>query len=281
MSGPNSTPSPPNIASKAAKWYQRQGFAVLPLYPVDGDRCACGNPACSNQGKHPIESLAYHGLKDASHDPAFIDQWSASWPDMNIGIRTGEESKLIVVDLDTKNNGIDSFYSICERYGNGIMPDTWRVITGSGGMHLYFRHPGRVIPNSAGKIGPGIDVRGDGGYVVAPPSSHISGNHYRWDPANNFKTHPLADPPPWLIIQAQLERAGGNKYAPPIPDLVQDGTRNSTMTSLAGSMWRRNMSPDTIEFALLRENKARCVPPLPDSEIINIVRSITRYPARP
>ena len=95
-----------------------------------------------------------------------------------IGVRTGAVSGLVVVDLDPKHGGIENFTTL----GNGVLllPGQTASRTGSGGIHLYFEHPGPRIRNSASVLAPGVDVRGDGGYAAAPPSVLASGKRYSW-----------------------------------------------------------------------------------------------------
>jgi len=127
--------------------YAAGGWHVLPLSP----------------GKKT--PLSANGLKDATTDPDIIDGWWERNPTANIGIRTGAESGIIVLDVDTKN-GSDGEASL-ESFGP--IPPTYEVATPNAGRHLYFVAPGMSLGNRAG-LRPGLDVRGDGGYVVAPPS---------------------------------------------------------------------------------------------------------------
>jgi putative DNA primase/helicase len=156
------------------------GYYLLPLYGVTPDgRCTCGNQDCSSAGKHPRIS---GGCKAASNDPEVVHHWWSTWPDANIGIATGREAGIFVLDVDEKSGGPASLAELEARHGP--LPATLRSTTGGGGFHLYFRYPadGR-IPNSTSRVGPGLDVRGDGGYVVAPPSLHKSGRRYQWEPS--------------------------------------------------------------------------------------------------
>ena len=156
--------------------YAARGRNVFPVHwPRDGV-CSCGRPDCSSPAKHP---LTPHGLNDATTNPEQIQKWWAQWPDANIGIVTGQVSGIVVVDVDLEKDGIESWDQLC--------PTGWRVqilysVTGSGGMHLYFQAPADELKSTAGTIAPGIDTRAEGGYVVAPPSLHISGQRYAWEP---------------------------------------------------------------------------------------------------
>ncbi len=157
---------------EAALTYAARGWLVFPCWGVTDGACDCGK-TCTSPGKHPITR---NGLKDATTDAEQIAEWFDQHPNANVAIVTGAASGLVVVDLDRKpnKNGIESLKAL------GAMPRTLIARSGSGGLHLYFTHPGGEVPSSSNKLGPGIDVRGDGGYVIAPPSRHISGGVYAW-----------------------------------------------------------------------------------------------------
>lgn len=117
--------------------------------------------------------------KLATTDPDVICQ--IDWTDKNIGIATGEKSKLFIVDIDTKNDG-EVHLKKWEQQNHPLKDDA-RVVTGSGGYHYYFSYPkdfGKQLRNKAGVL-PGVDIRADGGFVVAPPSKHVSGGIYEWE----------------------------------------------------------------------------------------------------
>jgi hypothetical protein len=140
----------------AALRYAARGWRVLPLRPG---------------GKLPATQ---HGLLDASSTLSDLSDWWRKMPNANVGIATGEVSRMVVLDVDTAKGGIGSLGTL------GRLPSTLTARTGSGGWHLFFAHPGRAVPNSVEKLGPGLDVRGDGGYVVAAPSIHPCGDRYEW-----------------------------------------------------------------------------------------------------
>jgi len=175
-----------------------RGLPVFPLhYPVrlrDGTfACSCRRQECKNQAKHPFALLAPNGFKSATTDPAQITQWWHSNPSLNIGLATG---KVIVLDVDPRHHG-DRHLALLEEQRD-IVPHTWAVRTGSGGLHIYLAPPaGVALTNTIGRLGPGIDTRAKDGYVVAPPSLHISGRRYAWifDPDEA----PLAPMPGWLV----------------------------------------------------------------------------------
>lgn len=170
-----------------------RGWPVLPCHTPCGDRCSCcGTSDCPSPGKHP---RTRYGLHDATCDPDVITGWWRRWPAANPGVRTGaapDGAGLVVIDIDPDAGGERSFERLLAEHGQP--PRTLEVETGSGGRHLYFAHPGTAIPNSAGRLGAGIDLRGDGGYVLVPPSQHRSGGAYRWANCN-----PVCELPGWLL----------------------------------------------------------------------------------
>ena len=257
---------------KAARWYAAHGFAVFPLHSARGGVCSCGDLECQNPGKHPRTT---HGFKDATQDQDRIAAWWKRWPDANIGIPTGAASGLLVVDCDPRNGGPADRSELIERFGP--IPDTAEAITGGGGRHLYFRYGGGSVPKT---LAPGIDLKGDGGYVVAPPSIHASGNAYQWDGIAGAKALlNLAEPPAWLLEYIAAARDGSRAQfkAAPAYEKVPEGNRNDHLASLSGTMRKRGMSREAIEAALLEENRLRCDPPLPEAEVRRVAASIAAY----
>lgn len=224
-----------------------------------------GWPVFPCRGKTPRTGT---GVKDATLDPGMIAGWWEQWPDADVGVATG--SGLIVLDVDPEHGGHDSLAALETAHGD--LPETEEVATGGGGRHLYFR-TGQTVRNSAGKVGSGLDIRGDGGYVICPPSRHASGTAYGW--ANLEPTEP-AEAPAWLL-EAASGNGRRNGTAPPVGDAIPPGERNGTLASLAGSMRRRGMSAAEIEGALTVTNQQRCRPPLDAEEVRAIAASIGRY----
>lgn len=264
----------PAPTHKRAVFYARQGFAVFPLYTIEDGRCSCGKE-CPSPGKHPIGSLVPQGCNNASSDPRDVEQWWAVYPDANIGIATGDVSGVLVLDVDLE--GTDTLANLERLYGD--LGPTWSVATGSGGMHLWFRMPNVDIRNSASAIGPGLDVRGNGGYVVAPPSIHLSGNRYRWAEGWHPTKVDLAEVPEWLL--KKMAPVQSLRAANPLPNIIKEGMRNTWMASAAGAMRRKGFGEAAILAALRVENRVRCTPPLDDRELERIARSIERYAPAP
>jgi hypothetical protein len=153
----------------AALAYARHGIPVLPVHTPDlTGGCSCGRGArCERPGKHP---RLRHGLTEASTDPRRIEMWWARWPAANVGLRTGVVMDVADVDSAAGWHGLLHLL-------DGVLPTGPRVRTGSGGWHFWFRPTG--FGNRVSLV-PGLDWRGAGGYVVAPPSRHVSGGDYRW-----------------------------------------------------------------------------------------------------
>jgi hypothetical protein len=160
---------------KEALAYAVKGWHVLPLHhPVNG-ACSCGVSICTSPAKHPRTE---HGLSDATTDLQVITQWWTEEPNANIGVRTGQISGIVVLDIDAKNGGLESWRDLQDFNGR---VDTLTSHTGGGGLHLFFDAPADELKSTSGQIGPGVDTRAEGGYVVMPPSRHISGRQYRWE----------------------------------------------------------------------------------------------------
>ena len=165
---------PGNDLRDAALSYAARGWHVFPLHTWRDGRCSCRRSACDSPAKHPRTT---HGLKEASIDPPTIRAWWSRWPDANIGIATGAVSGFFALDIDPRHGGPASLEA-WERE-HGPLPRTLESETGGGGSHKLFLHPGFPVKNRT-NFAPGIDVRGDGGYIDAPPSLHCSGGRYRW-----------------------------------------------------------------------------------------------------
>jgi Bifunctional DNA primase/polymerase, N-terminal len=135
--------------------YQQRGFSVIPIQPKE---------------KKPLVAWEPYQTDRASEET--LTQWFTSWPDANVGIVTGAISDLVVIDCDSKDATRELKNIVSE------LKPIPRVKTGHG-WHFFFKHPGKSVLNRVGVL-PKMDVRGDGGYVVAPPSVHSSGKRYEW-----------------------------------------------------------------------------------------------------
>lgn len=177
---------------KAALGYAGRGWRVFPLHGIINGSCTCGDRACGSAGKHP---LVRRGLYEATTDGDVIKEWWRRWRSANIGVATGAESGIAVIDIDLPT-ALESLEPLMEA-GLSV---TLTGLTGGGGVHLFYTTKDAELGNSAGRLPgfdgelPGIDLRGNGGYVVAPPSMHRSGHRYEWLDS----TAPLVPQPAWL-----------------------------------------------------------------------------------
>jgi hypothetical protein len=216
----------------------------------------------------------HNGLHGATTDPHAIRNWWEMWPDSNIGVRTG--LNIVVLDVDG-DEGADSLHNLEQRHGK--LPQ-WTVsaVTGGGGMHYYFGAQG--IPNSAGKLGPGLDVRGDNGYVVVPPSVHPdTGRVYEWD--NDPHDTPIQPMPAWLYNLLYVPLAQRRKRTPTrewvrMLDRIPEGERNDSLARLTGLLFSRDLDDAIVARLVLSVNTTACKPPLPADEVIRIIESILR-----
>jgi len=197
-----------------------RGLAVVPLHtPIDGS-CSCNVPGCPAPGKHP--KVRWRDLLAGPPSLDDVRSWWARWPDANVGVLTGRVSGVVVLDIDPRNGG-DTSVGTLERTW-GPLPSTPTVRTGGGGRHLWFVAPG--APVTSGPVAPGLDLKGEGGLVVAPPSLHASGDRYAWIVTlDDVELAPL----PVHLVEAGAGRpapglAGGRRGEPPLrtPDEQAD-----------------------------------------------------------
>lgn len=252
---------------QAALSYARDGWPVFPLHHASGGRCSCGDAECGSPGKHP---LSPHGFKDATKDPAKIRSLWERHPRANVGIATGRASGLVVLDIDPRNGGTESLAALEREVG--ALPVTRTVKTGGGGEHRFFRRPDGDCKSAKG-FRPGLDLKSDGGYVVAAPSSHSSGRRYQWvDPAQRIASAP-----------AKLLSAAAPRSRPSVPvksEPVVEGKRNDFLAQVAGGLRRQGLEGDALYEALLAINEAKCSPPLKEAEVKGIAASISKYPEK-
>ncbi len=250
-----------NPVRDAALAYLRLSWSVLPL---------------GRGSKRPM--VAWQSLQDAPATVETVASWFENWPEANVGIVTGRVSGLVVVDIDVGHGGDESMADLERRFGT-LLP-TVESVTGGGGRHLYFAHPGGQVRNRVA-LAPGVDIRGDGGYVVAPPSLHPSGRRYAWRKGREAGRIALAAIPGWLkrkIVAGTGERTGHPMayWRRLVTEGVAEGQRNNTIASLTGHLLWHGVDPDVVTDLMLCWNAERCRPPLPDEEVVRTVKSITR-----
>jgi len=249
--------------------YREEGFAVFPLRPGE---------------KTPLLSKKQggKGCKDATTELAQIEAWWKRCPRANVGIATGAASGIFVLDVDFPD-GLASLEHLenaaMEKGGAEI--ESVVVETGGGGRQIYFKSPDFEVKNSASKIAPGLDIRGEGGYVVAPPSIHPSGDAYTGDVFRDG----IARAPDWLLAlirKSEFPRGrndGRSERAEGYTDRIPEGGRNDGLTRFAGSLRNKGLDEKAIFDELLKRNQEVCDPPLEEEEVAGIARSISNYPA--
>jgi hypothetical protein len=242
-----------NALGDMALAYAKRGLHVFP---------------CQPRGKVPA---CARGVSDATTDHNLIAKWWDAIPDCNIGAACGEKSGIFVVAIDAGE--AEAALAQLEKL-HGALPPTVESITPRG-RHAFFSWPDRVVKNSASKVGPNIDVRGQGGYVLVPPSIHPSGRPYAWsvDSASIF-----AAAPDWLLDLIAAKPAPRSVTPPEqwreLAQGVSKGARNCSLACLAGLLLRRRIDA-VVVLALLQGFNARdCSPPLPEEDVCRIVDSI-------
>ena len=240
-------------------------LAGLPVFPCRSDKTP----------------LTLHGFKDASNDPAQVFTWWGRLKPEALGMATGVDSGLWVLDVDAPKpgrigDGPAALAALVQEHGP--LPATVEQITGGGGRHLFFAWPrdGLPVKNSAGKLAPGLDVRGEGGYVILPPSLHHTGNRYAWAEGHSLRDMEPAPAPAWLLamvrrdsISTPLElswsppkASGGTAYgqkalSEELARLagVVEGERNESLNQIAFNLGRlvagEQLKRNQVEAALL------------------------------
>lgn len=273
----------PTTPAEWALYYLSLGLSVIPGYSVTADlKCTCGRAECTGNrpGKHPrLRSWDEYQVKPATEQQ--VRNWWRLHPDDNVIIITGAVSGVVVVDVDPAHGGADSIAEIEMKHGQ--LPATPTVETGSGGQHYWFKHPGTPVKTGQAFM-PGLDSRGEGGYVVAPPSTHWSGTAYLWWAEYQVGEVPLAPMPPTILtmINGGVPRAIGAPLKPPVEleqyisgrATIGEGERNGELTRIAGHFFASGKDSFEVFSLLLNINDLACRPPLPRDEVQTIVRSI-------
>jgi hypothetical protein len=266
---------------EAALAYAARGYAVLPLHSCPNGSCTCSKrKTCEHPGKHPRwdEALIPHGLSNASTDAATIRAWWTKWPDANIGVSTGG-SGLAAADVDVRDGkvGLETWCDLKDELGPGI-EDTAVVETPTGGLHFYYAAGPYHISSAEDGLGRHVDVKAEGGYLVAPPSS-ISGVEYAW--AEGHELDRLA-PLPESLGAKLAYRSEKPKPAEGQAEerLVKGmpGGRHGGLVKLAVKMRNAGAAGEEIGAALHIAGAKRCDPPYTDTDKIDgVVRWVMQF----
>ena len=259
---------------ESALWYAKHGFKIFPL-----------------QGKAPLKDS--HAAYDATDDVQQISKWWANGQaKYNIGLATGVLNGIVVLDVDIHpERGVHDDEILEElQKKHEDLPETWMALSGSGGIHYYFRSNDpditvgedfiKFYDDAGNVIQKGLDFRGNGGYIVLTPSSHPeTGRSYEWEAAHRPVDLPLAPLPEWLrdyMLASQREK---DKGKPPekVPEKIKEGSRNGLLFKSACSLRARGYAEDEILATMLSVNQNRCDPPLPEREVKTIVKSASKY----
>ncbi len=265
----------------ALEYSQRYNLPIFPVWGVSNGCCRCGKIECEHPGKHPLGRLVPHAFKEATTDEATIRKWWGSEPEANIGTPTADR---VVLDVDPRHGGDKAVDALVQQYGS--LPATPEIITGGGGRHVHFAKPSISIGNSAGRLGPGLDIKTDGGYVLLPPSTHISGGVYRDDPDHPLFEVPLAPIPQWMLnrLTAAEPPAHPTNGQPPTHGWAAllagcpKGQRHIVAARIAGHYLGMKIPAAEVEQILLGF-AGRCTPPLPASEARRTVQDLAKRDA--
>lgn len=258
---------------------------VISNWPLPNGECSCHRPHCTAIGKHPRLT---DWVTKATTDEEIIRAWFDQWPHANVSIVTGRESGIFALDIDNaedpEKSGITSIQRLVERHGG--LPQTPTFFTGSGGFHHLFKYPGRHVPTRA-RLAPGIDIRGDGGQIVAPPSRNAKGL-YEIDPDPTFGLScPVPDAPEWLLAlvssaedsdrtdrdQVRFDMAAALEGSP-------EGERDEKMFKLACKMRDLDI-PKEMAIDWVRRAASRCTPSFPEkSAEEKVERAYKKYQPR-
>jgi hypothetical protein len=239
----------------AAVDYVKQGYSVIPLH-----------------GKIPPKGFAWKPYQERKAGSVEVEAYFADYPELTgIGIVTGKISGLTVLDFDLMSHGEETYQKL--RAEHGDFPKTPTVITGGGGRHLYFKYRGVGISSKVGIL-PGLDIRSDGGYVVAPPSVHASGRKYYWKNGCSLDEIELADMPEWLIDLLTTDKAA---HKGQVAGKISEGRRNTTLHKYASGLRGKGLYEDDIRLLVHAKNERDCSPMLPDAEVEQIIKSVSGY----
>lgn len=258
--------------------YAKAGIPVFPLHWLKQDgSCSCRLGAmCSAAGKHPrIKNWS----DEVTTDVAKITGWWNQTPLANIGIPMGEKSGLVALDVDTRHDGEQSLADLISEYGP--LPKTITSTTGSGGKHYVFKYTEELALKNVVGFRDGLDVRTQGGLIVAAPSMHQSGKRYAWDEGLSPFECEAAEMPIWLVdeirkVGTKLPEKKKKTSSRPVKK-IKEGGRNNHLASLAGALRRRGLEEAGIVATLRAENQNRLDPPLDDETVVAIAKSISRY----
>lgn len=274
-------------------WYAGRGLPIFPCHWVEAGACSCANPGCKSPGKHP---LVENGFYAATANPGQVEAWHRRWPEANWAVRTGPASGggagILVVDIDPRHSG-DATWEMLRDENPGPL-ETVTVRTGGGGVHYWFQYPeGYVLSSKAGQLGPGVDIKAGGGYVLVPPSRTAQPYAFDLNPAETA----IQALPGWILDRLgrplRPGRAAGKTRREPAdgirpdavhadttradrnpPEKIPVGERHNTLVALGAALRHKGLAPDEIRAALLtvRDQRFEEIDPDSEAEIESVVQ---------
>lgn len=251
---------PKSETGAAAVDYIKRGLAIIALVPHKK------NPSFAN------------GLKDATTCAEDVAQWYEDYPDDNVAIVTGSVSGNIgVIDIDIDDESDKDGFDFLQKWEreHGELPETWTVKTARGGSHMYYRFKGDVPRNTSNQE-IGIDFRGEGGYVMAPPSIHPNGRKVEWDIHPDDADLAWADDNVLAFVEAIGARSGASEKFE-LPARIEKGGRDFTIFKYACSLQSAGRSDWEIKSLVHAANTALCVPPMTTEEVDRKIASALKY----
>ena len=236
---------------KNLAFYLKQERVIFPLHWVQDGKCSCAEEGCRSPGKHPLTGSGFY---NATTDFSTVKAWHERYPSANWGMRTGSKenggSGLVVVDIDEKSGGFNTWDLL--RSDNPEPIETVTVVTGSGGRHLWFKYPeGKKVKSGNSLLGPGIDIKAEGGYVVIPPSE--TKNRYTFDlnPGNT----PVEELPKWILerLNGSIKIEQKKPFHPigeRIGNTVKQGERHQALVSMAAALKKSGLKEEEIAASL-------------------------------
>ena len=260
------------ILIESALFYESVGLSVIPVHTIVDGECSCGSKKCNAKGKHP--RIRWKGQTDRRFTASELREFWERHPDSNVGIVTGSISGITVIDID----GEEGLKSMAEAgFPLDEMPVTASVNTGGGGIHLVYRYPERVDVKTKAGILPKVDIRSDGGFIVAPPSVHVSGGTYEWISGRSLEDMDPTDFDFGLLVGYESGKESkpkvGEKWYEVYLKGVGEGKRNDAAAKLAGRYFSMGMTQSEV-MLLLKAWNTNNTPPMSHKEIATVVESI-------
>lgn len=266
----------------AALKFASRGLQVFPVHGIGpSGQCLCRDSAkCENQGKHPATEKGFY---DASSNDAVLSVMFSRLKNPNVGLRMGWNGKISIfaIDVDPRNGG--DIKAVEAK--TGPLPATWTADTGGGGHHFFFSSEEKIKKS---KPLPGVDIQGEGSYVVVAPSLHKSGRRYSWRPGLSPEETVIARAPEAVLAflkqnaaqTGNLYKNNSSTWTKLLGNGVAEGGRNDAMTRIVGHFLRMDSDPALTFHACWAINKSYFMPPLDGDEFSKIFESVRALEVR-